>query len=83
MQARCDSVKRSGIKIRYDICAAKFDGTHIRCLSSCMTFLDLTEGDKLAFLVMGLHVGPMRSGIKIRYLLCAAKFEGAPIRRSL
>ena len=52
-------------------------------LSSCMTFLDLTEGDKLAFLVVELHVGPMRSGIKIRYLLCAAKFEGAPIRRSL
>jgi hypothetical protein len=48
-----------------------------------MTFLDLTEGDKLAFLVVELHVGPMRSGIKIRYLLCAAKFEGTPIRRSL
>ena len=36
--------------------------------------LDLTEGDKLAFLVVELHVGPMRSGNKIRYLLCAAKF---------
>ena len=39
-----------------------------------MTFLDLTEGDKLAFLVVELHVGRgdsvMRSGIKIRYLLC-------------
>jgi hypothetical protein len=37
-----------------------------------MTFLDLTEGDKLAFLVVELHVGRgdsvMRSGIKIRYL---------------
>ena len=27
------------------------------CLSSCMTFLDLTEGDKLAFLIVELHVG--------------------------
>ena len=37
-----------------------------------MTFLDLTEGDKLAVVVVELHVGPsdsvMRSGIKIRYL---------------
>ena len=39
-----------------------------------MTFLDLTEGDVLAFLVVELHVGPMRSGNKIRYLLRAAKF---------
>jgi hypothetical protein len=43
-----------------------------------MTFLDLTEGDKLAVVVVALHVGPsdsvMRSGIKIRYLLRAAKF---------
>ncbi len=39
-----------------------------------MTFLDLTEGDKLAVVVVELHVGPMRSGNKIRYLLCAAKF---------
>ena len=37
-------------------------------------FLDLTEGDKLAFLVVELHVGPMRSENKIRYLLRAAKF---------
>jgi hypothetical protein len=44
-------------------------------LSSCMTFLDLTEGDKLAFLVVELHVGPIRSGNKIRYLLCAAKLS--------
>ena len=29
-------------------------------LSSCMTFLDLTEGDKLAFVVVELHVGPRR-----------------------
>jgi hypothetical protein len=51
-----------------------------------MPFLDLTEGDKLAVVVVELHVGPsdsvMRSGIKIRYLLCAAKFEGTPSRRS-
>ena len=37
-----------------------------------MTFLDLTGGDKLAVVVVELHVGPsdsvMRSGIKIRYL---------------
>ena len=37
-----------------------------------MPFLDLTEGDKLAVVVVELHVGPsdsvMRSGIKIRYL---------------
>ena len=39
-----------------------------------MTFLDLTEADKLAFLVVELHVGPMRSGNKIRYLLRATKF---------
>ena len=39
-----------------------------------MTFLDLTEADKLAFLVLELHVGPMRSQNKIRYLLRAAKF---------
>ena len=36
--------------------------------------LDLTEGDKLAVVVVELHVGPMRSGNKIRYLLRAAKF---------
>ncbi len=40
--------------------------------------LDLTEGDKLAVVVVELHVGRgdsvMRSGNKIRYLLCAAKF---------
>ncbi len=42
--------------------------------SSCMTFLDLTEGDKLTFLVVELHVGPMALGNKIRHLLCAAKF---------
>ncbi len=29
-------------------------------LSSCMTFLDLTEGDKLAVVVVELHVGPRR-----------------------
>jgi hypothetical protein len=29
-------------------------------LSSCMTFLDLTEGDKLAFLVVELHADPMQ-----------------------
>jgi hypothetical protein len=29
-------------------------------LSSCMTFLDLTEGDTLAVVVVELHVGPMR-----------------------
>jgi hypothetical protein len=40
-----------------------------------MTFSDLTEGDKLAFLVVELHVGPIRSGNKIRYLLCAAKLS--------
>ena len=39
-----------------------------------MTFLDLAEGDKLAVVVVELHVGPMRSGNKIRYLVCAAKF---------
>ncbi len=39
-----------------------------------MTFLDPTEGDKLALLVVELYVGPMHSGNKIRYLLCAAKF---------
>ena len=37
-----------------------------------MTFLDLIEGDKLAVVVVALHVGPsdsvMRSGIKIRYI---------------
>jgi hypothetical protein len=38
-----------------------------------MTFLDPTEGDKLAVVVVELHVGPRRSGNKIRYLLCAAK----------
>ena len=43
-------------------------------LSSCMTFLDLTEGDTLPVVVVELHVGPRRSGNKIRYLLCAAKF---------
>ena len=43
-------------------------------VSGRMTFLDLTEGDKLAFLVVELHVGPMRSENKIRYLLRAAKF---------
>ena len=41
-------------------------------VSGRMTFLDLTEGDKLAVVVVELHVGPsdsvMRSGIKIRYL---------------
>jgi hypothetical protein len=46
----------------------------LSALSSCMTFLDLTEGDKLALLVVELHVGRgdsmMRSGIEIRYLLC-------------
>ncbi len=42
--------------------------------ASCMTFLDPTEGDKLAVVVVELHVGPRRSGNKIRYLLCAAKF---------
>ena len=30
--------------------------------------LDLTEGDKLAVVVVELHVGPRRSGNKIRYL---------------
>ncbi len=39
-----------------------------------MTFLDLTEGDKLAVVVVELHVGPRRSQNKIRYLLRAAKF---------
>ena len=39
-----------------------------------VAYADLTEGDKLAFLVVELHVGPMRSGNKIRYLLRAAKF---------
>ncbi len=52
-----------------------------------MTFLDLTEGDKLAVVVVELHVGRgdsvMRSGIKIRYLLCSAEFEGTPTRHSL
>ncbi len=37
-----------------------------------MTFLDLAEGDKLAVVVVELHVGRgdsvMRAGIKIRYL---------------
>jgi len=36
-----------------------------------MTFLDLAEGDKLAVVVVELHVGRgdsvMHSGIKIRY----------------
>jgi hypothetical protein len=32
----------------------------LSALSSCMTFLDLTEGDKLALLVVELHVGPTR-----------------------
>jgi hypothetical protein len=36
--------------------------------------LDLTEGDKLAVVVVELHVGPRRSGNKIRYLLRAVKF---------
>ena len=53
---------------------------------SRMPFLDLAEGDKLAVVVVELHVGRgdsvMRSGIKIRYLLCSAKFEGTPSRRS-
>jgi hypothetical protein len=53
-------------------CAAFLKGPLLGALSSCMTFLDLTEGDKLAFLVVELHVGRgdsvMRSGIKIRYL---------------
>ena len=52
-------------------------------VSGRMTFLDLTEGDKLAVVVVELHVGRgdsvMRSGIKIRYLLCSAKFEGTPV----
>ncbi len=39
-----------------------------------MTFSDLTEGDKLAVVVVELHVDPRRSGNKIRYLLRAAKF---------
>ena len=43
-----------------------------------VAYADLTEGDKLACLVVELHVGRcdsvMRSGTKIRYLLCAAKF---------
>jgi hypothetical protein len=32
----------------------------LSALSSCMTFLDLTEGDKLVLLVVELHVGPTR-----------------------
>jgi hypothetical protein len=51
-------------------------------LSSCMTFLDLTEGDTLPVVVVELHVGPRRqcvhSGIKIRYLVCSAAFLKEP-----
>jgi hypothetical protein len=51
---------RSGIKIRYLLCSANLKEPLLGALSSCMTFLDLTEGDELAFLVVELHVGPRR-----------------------
>jgi hypothetical protein len=38
-----------------------FEGTLLRALSSCMTFLDPTEGDTLAVVVVELHVGPSDS----------------------
>ena len=38
-----------------------FEGTLLGALSSCMTFLDLAEGDKLAVVVVELHVGPSAS----------------------
>jgi len=31
-----------------------------QALSSCMTFLDLTEADKLVVVAVELHVGPSR-----------------------
>ena len=67
-----DSVMRSGIKIRYLLCSAAFlKEPLLGALSSCMTCLDLTEGDKLALLGVELHVGrgdsvmrsELRSGI--------------------
>ena len=48
--------------------------------------LDRIEGDKLAVVVVELHVGPRRPcdalDKQIRYLLCSAKFEGSPMSRS-
>ncbi len=32
---------------------------------SCMTFLDLAEGDKLAVVVVELHVGPSDSVMRL------------------
>ena len=53
---------RSGIQIRYLLCSAAFLKEPLSgALSSRMTFLDLTEGDKLAVVVVELHVGPSDS----------------------
>ena len=50
----------SGIKIRYVLCSSNLKEPLLGVLSRCMTFLDLTEGDKLAVVVVELHVGPRR-----------------------
>jgi hypothetical protein len=50
----------SGIKIRYLLCSANLKEPLLGGLSRYMTFLDLTEGDKLAVVVVELHVGPRR-----------------------
>ena len=51
---------RSGIKIRYLLCSVNLKEPLLDDLCNCMTFLDLTEGDKLTFLVVELHTGPRR-----------------------
>jgi hypothetical protein len=45
---------------RMTFCAAFLKEPLSGALSSRMTFLDLTEGDKLAVVVVELHVGPRR-----------------------
>ncbi len=51
---------RSGIKIRYLLCSVNLKEPLLGVLSRYMTFLDLTEGDKLTVVVVELHVGPRR-----------------------